>query len=110
MTLVVEKLALFLRTLLIGELAAAHSVPHRCLRCLVHAEGAQLNKLCPNLAHDGVKNAEVCLDLKVALWGNFREARQEVLARYSNLIEHQVAIIDAVVAKFATDVTDLDSL
>mmetsp|Transcript_27127 Transcript_27127/g.33700 ORF Transcript_27127/g.33700 Transcript_27127/m.33700 type:complete len:217 (-) Transcript_27127:600-1250(-) len=107
--LVVEELALLRRALDRRELAAAGSVPDGAHGCVVQNEGAACGDGDSRLHHDLINDARVRLHLELSFFVDRDKSGEEGLSRNAELVELQISIVDAIVAEFAADVTDLDT-
>ena len=98
MKLIVEELALNLRSLNGEELATASCISDSSRGSPVQEHGGSRSDRNSRLDHDLIDDLGVGLDLKVTFSTDADEAGQKGLTRHSEVVELQVTIVDAVVA------------
>ena len=109
MDLVVQELSLLFRSLLVGELSAANSIAGRYHGRSEHVEGASHGDCKSSQAHDLVKQAWVRFQLKLAIFHNLCKSAQHGISRNFQVLDQEIAIINAVISELRADVTDFDA-
>ena len=92
-----------------GELATADSIPCGNLCGSVQSHTGTRDDSDSRLHHDLIDDLRVGFHLKVACLSDVHEAGQEGLSRDSELIEFQVAIVNAIVAQLHANITNFDT-
>ena len=106
MELVVKNFALLSGSLHISELPAANCVSDRTLSGSLENVDGTIGDSYPRLNHNLVDHSWVADHLEFALTIDLCEAGEHCRARNSILIEHQVAIVNRVIAELSANITN----
>ena len=109
MHLIVEKLALFLRACLVRELSTAHRISNCDLSSSEQVEGTAHDDGQTCLTHDLVQHAWIRLEFEVTLFSDLCKPLEHRVPRYLDVSEHEVPIVNTIVAELASNITHLHS-
>lgn len=107
--LVVNHLALLFTSVLSDELATAGCVSYGQLHSVSQLEAATVADCNARLNHDQVDNFRISINLKVALLCNGDESLQQCIAGDSELGKFEIPVVETVVTKLVTAVSDFDT-
>ena len=109
MKLVIHEFALIIRSFYRLELSAAHSIPGCYLGSFVIIDCCASANSDTRLHHYLIDDLWVGLHFEVSFLCDIHKARKKILARNSDLIERQEAIVNTVVSKFLAYIANFDS-